>query len=45
VLTFQNADKERKWAAMSQEEKQAYQADVAAREIDGNRRLDFRFTR
>lgn len=30
---------------MSNEEKLAYQADVAAREKDGNRRLDFRFSR
>jgi hypothetical protein len=30
---------------MTHEERVAYQEDVAAREIDGLRRLDFRLTR
>jgi hypothetical protein len=29
---------------MTSEEKAVYQADIAAREKDGNKRLDFRFT-
>jgi hypothetical protein len=38
-----NRRKERVWAGMSAEEKLAYQDDIAARERDGNTRLDFRF--
>ena len=43
MLVRLNARKERRWAEMTGEEKAAYQADVAAREAEGNRRLDFRF--
>lgn len=43
TLVRLNRQKEEKWAAMSSEEKIAYQSDVAAREEEGNRRLDFRF--
>lgn len=43
VLITKNKRKEEKWSAMSAEEKLAYQNDVAARELDGNNRLDFRF--
>lgn len=43
VLVALNGKKERRWAAMSAEERVAYQADATAREKDGNRRLDFRF--
>jgi hypothetical protein len=38
-----NKKKQEAWDAMSQEERIAYQEDTAAREIDGNKRLDFRF--
>lgn len=38
-----NRNKERRWQAMSAEERVAYQNDAEAREKDGNRRLDFRF--
>ncbi|KAF6825755.1 MFS transporter [Colletotrichum musicola] len=43
VLIFLNKRKERAWEAMSTEERVAYQGDTAAREADGNKRLDFRF--
>ena len=43
MLVRLNKKKERAWAEMTGEEKAAYQADVAAREVEGNRRLDFRF--
>jgi hypothetical protein len=43
VLVSMNKKKQQKWAAMSSEEKANYQADVAAREEEGNKRLDFRF--
>lgn len=42
-LVYLNKTKERAWAALSVEERAAYQADQAAREEDGNKRLDFRF--
>ena len=38
-----NKTKERKWSALSLEEKEAYQANKEEREKDGNRRVDFRF--
>ncbi|KAK4225998.1 major facilitator superfamily domain-containing protein [Podospora fimiseda] len=40
-----NTKKEEEWNKLTQEEKLAYQNDVAARELDGNKRLDFRFQR
>ncbi|GHJ89331.1 hypothetical protein NliqN6_5733 [Naganishia liquefaciens] len=40
-----NKKKSRVWEAMSAEERFAYQDDQKAREADGNRRLDFRFSR
>ncbi|PVH98062.1 MFS general substrate transporter [Periconia macrospinosa] len=43
TLVRLNKEKEKKWSAMSSEEKLAYQADVASREGEGNKRLDFRF--
>lgn len=42
-LVHLNKRKARAWESMSQEEKDAYQIDNAAREVDGNKRLDFRF--
>lgn len=42
-LRHLNRQKERKWALMSAEERVLYQADTAAREREGNKRLDFRF--
>lgn len=42
-LVHLNKKKARTWESMSQDEKDAYQIDNAAREIDGNKRLDFRF--
>lgn len=42
-LVLLNKRKERKWQAMTSEERSQYQNDVAAREKDGNSRLDFRF--
>jgi hypothetical protein len=38
-----NKRKERIWDAMTVEERLAYQNDQEARELDGNKRLDFRF--
>lgn len=38
-----NKRKEAVWSMMSQAERVAYQEDKAARETDGNKRLDFRF--
>jgi hypothetical protein len=38
-----NKRKEKIWAAMTIDEKVQYQADIEARERDGNRRLEFRF--
>ncbi|KUI62328.1 hypothetical protein VP1G_09456 [Cytospora mali] len=43
VLVYLNGKKEKKWKAMSAEERAAYQNDKEAREKEGNRRLDFRF--
>ncbi|KAI9827279.1 MAG: hypothetical protein M1832_005417 [Thelocarpon impressellum] len=42
-LRLLNRRKERVWVAMAPEEREAYQADRAAREAEGNKRLDFRF--
>jgi hypothetical protein len=42
-LRYLNRQKERKWSAMSAEEKVLYQSDQEAREKEGNKRLDFRF--
>lgn len=44
-LKILNRRKERTWAAMTEAEKAQYQADTKARELDGNKRLDFRFQR
>ncbi|OAL52823.1 MFS general substrate transporter [Pyrenochaeta sp. DS3sAY3a] len=38
-----NKKKQEKWATMTAQEKALYQADVLAREAEGNKRLDFRF--
>ncbi|KAF1924606.1 MFS general substrate transporter [Didymella exigua CBS 183.55] len=43
MLVRLNRKKEETWARMDGEEKAAYQADVVAREAEGNKRLDFRF--
>lgn len=43
VLVRMNAAKDRAWRAMSPEARAAYQNDTAAREKEGNKRLDFRF--
>lgn len=43
VLVYLNKKKQQKWEQMTSEEKAVYQADVIAREQDGNKRLDFRF--
>jgi hypothetical protein len=40
-----NKKKTRVWEKMSSEERFAYQDDQKAREADGNRRVDFRFSR
>ncbi|KAK6812497.1 hypothetical protein RU639_011745 [Aspergillus parasiticus] len=42
-LRYLNRQKEKKWNEMTPEEKVAYQSDQAAREGEGNKRLDFRF--
>ncbi|PYI00476.1 MFS general substrate transporter [Aspergillus sclerotiicarbonarius CBS 121057] len=42
-LRHLNRQKERKWQAMSSEERVLYQSDQEAREKEGNKRLDFRF--
>lgn len=42
-LVSLNKQKEKAWNAMSSEEQAAYQNDTAAREAEGNKRLDFRF--
>jgi hypothetical protein len=44
ALVRLNKKKQEKWEQMTSEEKAVYQADIAAREKDGNKRLDFRFT-
>jgi hypothetical protein len=43
ALRYMNRQKEKKWRAMSPEERLVYQADQTAREKEGNKRLDFRF--
>lgn len=43
-LRYLNRQKETKWNAMSLEEQELYQADQVAREKEGNKRLDFRFS-
>ncbi|KAH7070622.1 major facilitator superfamily domain-containing protein [Paraphoma chrysanthemicola] len=43
ILVRLNKKKQEKWEQMSPEDKALYQADVVAREADGNKRLDFRF--
>jgi hypothetical protein len=43
VLVRLNKKKAAKWDVMTAEEKALYQSDVAAREKEGNKRLDFRF--
>ncbi|PLB44520.1 MFS transporter [Aspergillus steynii IBT 23096] len=42
-LRYLNRQKDRKWKAMSAEERIIYQSDQTEREKDGNKRLDFRF--
>ncbi|KAJ0413757.1 major facilitator superfamily domain-containing protein [Aspergillus carlsbadensis] len=42
-LRHLNRQKERLWEALSPEERIDYQADLAEREKEGNKRLDFRF--
>ena len=42
-LVYLNKKKAQEWDVMTEEEKAEYQADLAAREKDGNKRLDFRF--
>lgn len=43
VLVAMNLAKHRAWTAMTSGEREAYMSDAAARERDGNKRLDFRF--
>ncbi|KAJ9118579.1 hypothetical protein QFC22_003799 [Naganishia vaughanmartiniae] len=40
-----NKKKSQTWEVMTQEERVAYQEDLPAREADGNRRLDIRYSR
>lgn len=42
-LAHLNKKKEKQWESMSPAEKVVYQNDVAERELEGNKRLDFRF--
>ena len=42
-LAILNNRKEKVWQAMTVEERSTYQNDQDAREVDGNKRLDFRF--
>jgi len=42
-LKLLNRRKERVWSKMNEAEMAQYQADTKARELDGNKRLDFRF--
>ncbi|KAJ9652639.1 hypothetical protein H2198_008119 [Neophaeococcomyces mojaviensis] len=44
-LKVLNKRKEQVWNKMTEAEKAQYQADTKARELDGNKRLDFRFKR
>jgi hypothetical protein len=43
ILVHLNKKKEKQWETMSSAERVVYQNDVAQREVDGNKRLDFRF--
>ncbi|KAJ4993661.1 MFS transporter [Stagonosporopsis vannaccii] len=43
MLVRLNKKKEAQWSQLTSEEKAAYQADVVARQAEGNKRLDFRF--
>ena len=43
LLRYFNRKKAKRWAAMTVEEQAAYQADGAARDFEGNHRLEFRF--
>lgn len=43
-LRHLNRKKDVAWSAMTLEQQTAYQNDIPAREKDGNRRLDFRFS-
>ena len=38
-----NRRKERIWSSMNEQERKMYQDDIAEREKDGNKRLEFRF--
>lgn len=38
-----NRRKERVWSRMDEPERKRYQEDIAERERDGNKRLEFRF--
>jgi hypothetical protein len=42
-LVLLNKRKERVWEAMSVDERSAYRNENVEREVDGNKRLDFRF--
>lgn len=42
-LVYLNKKKKEQWDQLTEEEKFAYQNDVAAREVDGNKRWDFQF--
>jgi hypothetical protein len=42
-LVYLNKKKAQEWDIMTEEEKAEYQADLAGREKDGNKRLDSRF--
>lgn len=42
-LVYLNKKKEAQWSAMTAQEQTTYQEDKDARELDGNKRLDFRF--
>lgn len=43
ILVHLNKKKEKQWETMSSAERVVYQNDVAEREVEGNKRLDFRF--
>ena len=43
VLRYLNRQKEKRWSAMSLDERNRYSGDQVERGVDGNRRLDFRF--
>lgn len=42
-LRYLNRQKDKKWKAMSAEDRIVYQGDQTEREKEGNKRLDFRF--